>query len=142
MRHIDSRYGTNPAIVQGAIQKNTNDPNTAPTVLVTLLLPHHVSVFAERRGEADPLLVVTDGAPGEAPERRHPSTHRLCGGKQIQHLPETTAGAPVIVKGLLAHLGRLVEHEGRGLVAKALGSRFWGHTTLPVGPSRKPGPTE
>ena len=82
------------------------------------------------------------GAPGEAPERRHPSTHRLCGGKQIQHLPETTAGAPVIVKGLLAHLGRLVEHEGRGLVAKALGSRFWGHTTLPVGPSRKPGPTE
>ena len=82
------------------------------------------------------------GAPGEAPERRHPSTHRLCGGKHIQHLPETTAGAPVIVKGLLAHLGRLVEHEGRGLVAKALGSRFWGHTTLPVGPSRKPGPTE
>ena len=64
MRHLDSRYGTNPAIVQGAIQKNTNDPNTAPTVLVTLLLPHHVSVFAERRGEADPLLVVTDG--GEA----------------------------------------------------------------------------
>src|SRR5438093_11582981 len=64
MRHLDSRYGTNPAIVQGAIQKNTNDPNTAPTVLVTLLLPHHVSVFAERRGEADPLLVVTDGAPG------------------------------------------------------------------------------
>jgi len=50
MRHIDSRYGTNPAIVQGAIQKNTNDPNTAPTVLVTLLLPHHVSVFAERSG--------------------------------------------------------------------------------------------
>src|ERR1043166_4356167 len=41
------------------------------------------------------------GAPGEAPERRHPSTHRLCGGKQIQHLPETTAGAPVVVKGLL-----------------------------------------
>src|SRR5437867_13163992 len=82
------------------------------------------------------------GAPGEAPDRRHPSTHRLCGGKQIQHLPETTAGAPAIVKGLLAHLGRLVEHEGRGLVAKALGSRFWGHTTLPVGPSRKPGPTE
>src|SRR5437667_12581360 len=81
-------------------------------------------------------------APGEAPDRRHPSTHRLCGGKQIQHLPETTAGAPVMVKGLLAHLGRLVEHEGRGLVAKALGSRFWGHTTLPVGPSRKPGPTE
>src|SRR5438094_4004110 len=36
------------------------------------------------------------GAPGEAPERRHPSTHRLCGGKQIQHLPETTAGAPVM----------------------------------------------
>src|SRR2546427_12066243 len=64
MRHVDSRYGTSPAIVQGAIQKNTNDPNTAPTVLVTLLLPHHVSVFAERRGEADPLLVVTDGAPG------------------------------------------------------------------------------
>src|SRR3989475_230910 len=64
MRHLDSRYGPNPAIVQGAIQKNTNDPNTAPTVLVTLLLPHHVSVFAERRGEADPLLVVTDGAPG------------------------------------------------------------------------------
>src|SRR5215813_9210161 len=55
-------------------------------------------------------------APGEAPERRHPSTHRLCGGKQIQHLSETTAGAPVMVKGLLAHLGRLVKHEGRGLV--------------------------
>src|SRR5215510_10043263 len=45
------------------------------------------------------------GAPGEAPERRHPSTHRLCGGKQIQHLPETTAAAPIMVKGLLAHLG-------------------------------------
>src|SRR2546425_12675331 len=37
------------------------------------------------------------GAPGEAPQRRHPSTHRLCGGKQIQHLPETTAGAPAFV---------------------------------------------
>src|SRR5206468_11175624 len=32
------------------------------------------------------------GAPGEAPERRHPSPHRLCGGKHIPHLPETTAG--------------------------------------------------
>src|SRR2546427_11531338 len=70
-------------------------------------------------------------APGEAPERRHPSTHRLCGGKQIQHLPETTAGAPVMVKGLLAHLGRLVELEGRGLVAKALGSRFWATPPCP-----------
>ncbi len=49
MRHLDSRYGTNPAIVPGAIQKNTNDPSTAPTVLVTLLLPHHASVFTERR---------------------------------------------------------------------------------------------
>jgi len=59
MRHLDSRYGTNPAIVPGAIQKNTNDPSTAPTVLVTLLLPHHVSVFAERQrsaaSEAGPL---------------------------------------------------------------------------------------
>src|SRR5262245_2530642 len=64
------------------------------------------------------------GTPGEAPERSHPSTHRLCGGEQIQHRAETTAGAPVVVKDLLAHRGRLVKHEGRGLVA--LGSRFWG----------------
>src|SRR5262249_62099748 len=49
-RHLDSRYGTNPAILPGAIQKNTNDPSTAPTVLVTLLLPNHASVFAERSG--------------------------------------------------------------------------------------------
>src|SRR2546428_7187305 len=83
------------------------------------------------------------GAPGEAPERRHPSTHRLCGGKQIQHLPETTAGPPVMVKGLLAPLGRLVGDGGPGLVAKALrGSRFLGPTTLPVGPSQQPWPTE
>jgi len=45
MRHLDSRYGTNPAIVPGATQKNTNDPSTAPTVLVTPLLPHHAFVF-------------------------------------------------------------------------------------------------
>src|SRR5262249_18356342 len=51
MRHLDSRYGTNPAIVPGATQKNTSDPSTAPTVLVTPLLPHHAFVFAERRGE-------------------------------------------------------------------------------------------
>lgn len=50
MRHLDSRYGTNPAIVPGATQKNTNDPSTAPTVLVTPLLPHHAFVFAERSG--------------------------------------------------------------------------------------------
>jgi len=47
MRHLDSRYGTNPAIVPGATQKNTNDPSTATTVLVTPLLPHHAFVFAE-----------------------------------------------------------------------------------------------
>jgi len=52
MRHLDSRYGTNPAIVPGATQKNTNDPSTAPTVLVTPLLPHHAFVFAERAGSA------------------------------------------------------------------------------------------
>ena len=52
MRHLDSRYGTNPAIVPGATQKNTNDPSTAPTVLVTPLLPHHALVFAERCGSA------------------------------------------------------------------------------------------
>src|SRR5262247_2151014 len=51
MRHLDSRYGTNPAMVPGASQKNTNDPSAAPTVLVTLLLPHHASVFAERTAE-------------------------------------------------------------------------------------------
>src|SRR5262249_694820 len=44
MRHLDSRYGTNPAIVPGATQKNTNDPSTAPTVLVTPLLRHHAFV--------------------------------------------------------------------------------------------------
>src|SRR5262245_24631544 len=49
MRHVDSRYGINPAIVPGATQKNTNDPSTAPTVLVTPRLPHHAFVFAERR---------------------------------------------------------------------------------------------
>src|SRR5262245_11687494 len=54
MRHLDSRYGTNPAIVPGAIQKNTNDPSTAPTVLFTPLLPHHVTVFAERLGAERP----------------------------------------------------------------------------------------
>ncbi len=56
MRPRDSRYGTNPAIVPGAIQKNTNDPSTAPTVLVTLLLPHHASVFAERTAHNDAQL--------------------------------------------------------------------------------------
>src|SRR5262249_36599029 len=54
MRHLDSRYGTNPAIVPGATQKNTNDPSTAPTVLVTQLLPHHAFVFAERIGAERP----------------------------------------------------------------------------------------
>src|SRR2546425_3947497 len=56
------------------------------------------------------------GAPGEAPERRHPSTHRLCGGKQIQHLPETTTGAPVMVKEGQAPLGLLgiSSDEGHG----------------------------
>src|SRR3989475_6709107 len=43
-------------------------------------------------------------APGEAPERRHPSTHRLCGGKHIQHLAETTAGALGMVKEVQARL--------------------------------------
>src|SRR5262245_12192129 len=49
MRHLDSTYGTNPAIVPGATPKNTNDPSTAPTVLVTLLLPHHAFVFRRTR---------------------------------------------------------------------------------------------
>ena len=55
-------------------------------------------------------------APGEAPERRHPSTHRLCGGKQIQHLAETTAGALVMVKEVQARLELLgiSSDEGHG----------------------------
>src|SRR5262245_16489347 len=71
MRHLDSRYGTNPAIVPGATKKNTNDPSTAPTVLVTPLLPHHAFVFAERRasGACRPLLGEVDGpATGSAAE--------------------------------------------------------------------------
>jgi hypothetical protein len=65
MRHSDSRYGTNPAIVPGATQKNTNDPSTAPTVLVTLLLPHHAFVFAER-----PVSAAADGRRLHAVVRR------------------------------------------------------------------------
>src|SRR5262249_13524991 len=69
MRHPDSTYGTNPAIVPGATQKNTNDPSTAPTVLVTLLLPHHAFVFAERQGVERPALARSGGRDACMPAR-------------------------------------------------------------------------
>src|SRR3989449_8647599 len=71
------------------------------------------------------------GAPGEAPERRHPSTYRLCGGKHIQHLPETTAGGPAGVKGFVGDPGAAGGGEGRGRVGHALGGVILGRTTAP-----------
>src|SRR5262249_57414125 len=64
------------------------------------------------------------GTPGEAPERSHPSTHRLCGGEQIQHRAETTAGAPAGGKEFFAPPGPLVEAGRPG--AGGLGSSCFG----------------
>src|SRR3989441_5140380 len=74
------------------------------------------------------------GAPGEAPERRHPSTHRLCGGKQIQHLPETTAGRPGRGRGLLGTRAGWWGLKGPGGWTTLLGIDFGGPPPFPSGP--------
>src|SRR2546428_9354235 len=79
------------------------------------------------------------GAPGEAPERRHPSTHRLCGGKQIQHLPETTAGAPGVEKGFWRTLAVWWGMKAPDWWAKVLGLDFWVAPPFPLVPPGKLG---